>query len=362
MASVPFIPLEFPLSDKYINVNDYLNELTLASMKLGEFNSKIKLTELASTYTINHMLRLESLYSTKIEGTQTTIDAVYEADIDDNKTNNSDITEVLRYYKALSFASSEIEVSPITLKLLKEVHKILLEGKVRKNSNFLAGNFRTQQNRVGEHIPPIAANVEALMGNLERYINDDYGYEDKLPALIKAALIHAQFETIHPFPDGNGRVGRVLIPLYLYKQGIINSPYFFLSQELERNSIRYYSYLQGTRKLTQQGFSNWIKFFLQSITSQVNRDMEFIDSVNSLYKETLLLLKEIINSNNVEVFIKAIFKNPIFTTETLYRETGISKGTLRNYINVLKEKNVLFSNQSRKNTRYYFMALIDLMK
>lgn len=358
----PFNPIEFPIPEKYINLNKYVKELTEAYSKMGEFNAKMQETQIPFTYAINHMLKLESLYSTRIEGTQTTIDAVYEADIDSNKRQNSDIKEVLRYNEALKTASKSVETSSITLKLIKEIHKILLQGDIRKNSDFIAGRFREQQNCVGEHIPPVATDVEKWMSNLERYINDDYGYEDNLPAVIKAALIHAQFETIHPFPDGNGRVGRVLIPIYLYKQKVITSPYFFLSQELEKNSIRYYSYLQGTRTLTEKGFSDWIKFFLQSIINQTDSDIRFIDNINALYTETLQKMKSYITTNNDEVFIKAIFKNPIFTTDTLYNETGIYKNSLRNYISILKNNQIIFSGGQKRNTKYYFMELLDLMK
>lgn len=230
----PFVPMEFPIKNEYICLNDFVNEIALASQNIGELNQKMLETKVGFTYSVNHMMKLESLYSTRIEGTQTTINAVYEANLDTKEKKTADVEEVIRYSEALSMASKEVVNSPITIKLIKEAHKILLEGNIRKNSNFVAGNFRTQQNMVGEHIPPVASDVEKLMRNLERYINNDYKFEDNLPPIVKAALIHAQFETIHPFPDGNGRVGRVLIPIYLYKQGVIASPYFFLSQELEK--------------------------------------------------------------------------------------------------------------------------------
>ena len=125
--------------------------------------------------------------------------------------------------------------------------------------------------------------------------------------------------------------------------------------------MRYYTYLQGTRELTEEGFSNWIKFFLQSIINQVDRNITFIDNINTLYQQTLQTMKSLINSTNVEIFVKAIFKRPIFTTEILYQETGLNKNTIRHYIKVLKKEYLLFDNQQRRNTKYYFMELIDLM-
>ena len=359
----PFEPMFFPFDKKNIAFMEFANAFAQASMNIGAFNEKMKQSNWHITYSVSHMLLLESLYSTRIEGTQTTIDAVYEAELEGSKkTKNQDLQEVLRYNEALKIASKQVETLPITNKMIKEIHKILLSGNIRKNSKFIAGEFRTQQNRVGEHVPPVASSVESLMGNLEKYINADYNFEDGIPALIKAALIHAQFETIHPFPDGNGRVGRVLIPIYLYKQNVISSPYFFLSQELEKNKIKYYSYLQGTRALNTEGFTNWIQFFLTSVINQTTRDIAFIDNLESLSKDVTASIKSKINTVNVDLVVKAIFKTPIFTVDTLHRETGINKNTLRNYINIMRKENILFKDQQTRNAKFYFFALLDMMQ
>ena len=358
----PFEPIEFPFDEKYIEFRELIKDVTEASTKLGEFNERMNRSKFGHTYSINHLLSIESLYSTRIEGTQTSIDAVYTADTDDKAAKDLDVNEVLRYKEALNTAAKEVVDNPITVRLLKHIHEILLSGAVRKNSSFIAGEFRTQQNRVGEHIPPVAADVPKWMGNLERYINNDYNYEDNLPPIIKAALIHAQFETIHPFPDGNGRVGRVLIPIYLYKQGVISSPFFFLSQELERNSMRYYSFLQGTRSLTPKGFTDWIKFFLTSITNQATRDITFFNDLDGLYERVCETFVKCINSRNSETVVKAIFKFPIFSIDKLCQETGINETSLRKYVKILREQNILFKDQKTRNSKYYFMELIDILQ
>lgn len=357
----PFEPMEFPYEGKYIILEEIISDIADASTKFGEFNQRMSHSKIAYTYSINHMLHLESLYSTKIEGTQTTIDAVYESEIESTESKSPDVKEVLRYNEALCEAREDVRNNPITVKLIKKIHKTLLSGDIRKNSNFIPGEFRTQQNKVGEHIPPIAPDVDKWMGNLEKYINDDYNMSDNLPPIVKAALIHAQFETIHPFPDGNGRVGRVLIPIYLYKQNVVSSPYFFLSQELEKNSIRYYSYLQGTRSLTPEGFTTWIKFFLQSIVNQINRDICFLNDLDLLYDQAIEKMKKNINTINSEIVVRALFKNPIFTVDNLYKQTNINKNSLRKYINILKDEKMLFKDQKSRNSKYYFMELLDLL-
>lgn len=362
MKPIPFEPLLFPINKKYINSSMFLEELSTASAKIGRLNEKLATSAWQVSYAAMHMTKIESLYSTKIEGTQTTLEAVYEAEIESgSKSQRKDEEEVIRYQRALSNAAKQVINHPITCKMMKEIHKILLSGNIRKNSNFIAGEFRQQQNRVGGHIPPIATMVDKYMSNLENYINEARGYEDNMPPIIKAALVHAQFETIHPFPDGNGRVGRVLIPIYLYKQGIIDSPHFFLSKELERNKMRYYAYLQGTRELTQEGFTNWIIFFLNSVSNQIDNDLAFINSLEKLADFTLEEVRRHINSNNVEAVIKAMFKFPIFTVETLHRETVIPKSSLRKYLSILERCHIIFRNNQLRNITYYFSDLLDII-
>lgn len=358
----PFVPMKLPLTDEMISYADVLQAVSEASQKIGAFNEKLKTGRLFQTHALKHLLKLESLYSTRIEGTQTTIEEVYKSETEEKK-NTADTEEVHRYSEALLCGITAIEDAPISNKLLKELHYILLQGNVRKNSKFSPGEFRTQQNRVGEHVPPIATDVENLMGNLERYINNDYGVEDeKLPPLLKAALIHAQFETIHPFPDGNGRVGRVLIPLYLFKQDVIKSPHFFISHELERQKMKYYSYLQGTRTKTKEGFTDWFLFFLDAVKKQCDRDISFIDDIEKLYATVLRRAQQIKNSTKTEALINAIFKFPVCSCDTLYIDTGINKNTIRQYLKVFCDLKILFSDQKQRNKRYYFMELIDILQ
>lgn len=361
MKGMSFIPLKLPLDKSIIVYQDFINEFTRAQTKLGALNEKLNV-EHFHTHAINHLLKLESLYSTKIEGTQTTIDSVYEAEVD-SKINDDDINEVLRYNKAITEGSLHVKNGElITNKLIKEIHEILLGGNIRKNSPFIAGEFRFQQNRVGDHIPPIASDVENYMGNLEKYINSDYGYEDDLPHIIKIAIIHAQFETIHPFPDGNGRVGRILIPLYLYKEKVIKHPYFFLSQELERQKNKYYSYLQGTRTNDAHGYSEWFKYFFNAIANQAEKDIQFVNNLDALYNETFEKIKMIINSSNVTVLIQAMFKQPTFTTEYLHQDTKIEKNTIRGYLNKLVENRIIFKGSQKRNVKYYFYDLLEIIK
>lgn len=365
MSKMPFEPLLLPLDSNLIDLSQIIKLFGEAERKLGEFNQKICSKPYCTPYAVKHLSKMESLYSTKIEGTQTTIDAVYEAEADvKEKETSVDTEEVLKYALALREGAQEIEDNPITCKLLKRLHKVLLSGdRVRKNSDFQPGEFRTQQNRIGEHIPPVAVEVESLMGNLENYLNCAYDkYNDGLPPLIKMALIHAQFETIHPFPDGNGRVGRILIPLYLYKEKVIKSPYFLISQELEKNKIKYYNYLQGTRTKTTLGFTEWIQFFLQATINQSQKDINFIGSLETLYSETHKKMTRIKNTTNYEKVLNFIFDNPIFTTSKLINCTGIPRTTAASYVKSLEKQRIVFADQRQRNRNYYFIELLDLLR
>lgn len=362
--TIPFDAIKFPFNKELIDTASFFNEYGEAARALAKLDTKLSSNKVSAMYSFKHLIQTESFYSTKIEGTHTTIDEVYESDIDTTTTkSSSDVQEVQRYKEALDQGIRFVTATKlITNKDIKQLHHTLLSGDIRKNSNFQAGEFRHQQNKVGEHTPPKAIDVPDLMGNLERYMNDDEFDKLDLPAIIKVALIHAQFETIHPFPDGNGRVGRVLIPLYLFKEHEIQVPCFFLSQELERNKQKYYNYLQGTRANTSVGYSKWIKFFLDSISKQCQRDIQFIDQLESLRSVVDKKLKAEINSLNTDKMIDAIFQIPIFTCKTLSKETGIKETTIRTYIQTLTELEIIFPSQQKRNKRYYFSDLLDIIR
>jgi len=361
---IPFEALKLPFDNTLIDVTSFFSEYGMAVKNLSRLDEKLKSNDISAVYSLKHLVKTESFYSTKIEGTHTTIDEVYEAETAPPGTKKSDdISEVLRYNQALIEGIEYITKEKlITNKMIMNLHETLLSGDVRKNSNLKAGVFRYQQNKVGDHTPPSATIVPELMGNLERYINDSDFDTLNLPAIIKIAIIHSQFETIHPFPDGNGRVGRVLIPLYLYKEQEIEIPCFFISQELERNTQKYYNYLQGTRNKNADGFTKWIRFFLTSVVKQCERDILFIDQLENLRKQITKQLTNQINSVNIESVVEAIFLDPIFTCKMLSEKTGIKESTIRKYIQKMIDLEIIFSSQQKRNKRYYFTDLLDLIR
>ena len=360
MSKMPFNPLLLPYPDKIDNLY-FLDELVCASEKLSAFNYKINNTKTDKSMLMTHLFNSESFYSTRIEGTQTTIDEVYEAK--ETKKENNEVTEVLRYIAALEFAGKDIQINPISSRMIKEIHRILLGGaNARKNTGIQAGEYRTLQNKVGEHIPPEPNKVDYYMSNLENYINNMEKYQDNLQALVKAAIIHAQFETIHPFPDGNGRVGRVLIPLYLCKEKKIDDINFFISSALEKNKYRYYEFLQETRTNSIIGFSNWIKFFLESIYSQCLRHIDFLDEIQNLYDNIYKNIISKTQSNNNIIILNKIFEKVIFSAKSISEETKIPINTVRNYLNIFAEKKIITKDDKKRNKMYYFYSLLQIIR
>ena len=360
----PFVPLEVPIDD-LIKPLKFYNELISASTNVGKFQVMLKKSKVKEDFLITPLSLQEAVESTKIEGTQVTFDEVLEFDIDKNKKNN-DAQEVLNYYDALNYGESALEKYPISTRLFKKLHEILMSNGVR-GQNRAPGEYRSIQNFIGPEgctletatfVPPQPQLVDSYMSNLENYINNP---NDNLQSLVRIAIIHAQFETIHPFLDGNGRIGRILIPLYLYDVNLINSPNLFISEVLEKDKHKYYRLLNGTRK-KNNGWNEWIKFFLQSVNKQVLKNIDLIEEIDNLYERDLENAMNLINSTNVVDLIKAMFQKPIFNVKTISFLTGIHDSTCRRYLSTLEEEKVIFSDNKMRNRKYYYYNLLDLLR
>ena len=355
---IPFKPFDLPHS-KMVNVNAYLPELIRAVRTLESFNSELKNTKTDKRRLMFHLANREAVYSNKIEGTHTTFEEFYKATAD--KTSETDATaEVLRYVKALDYSSKCIqEGDPISTRLFLHTHKILLGGSDARGSGSTAGSYRTAQVYVGEHTPPPANLVGNCMNNLENYINNTM--DDDTPDLIKVSIIHAQFETIHPFFDGNGRMGRVLIPLYLYANKIIESPYFFISRSLEEQRFKYYDLLDGFRKDTREGYDEWVRFFLNAISKQAENDRNLILNIDELFNETLKISLVIARSAITFDFIIKIFEKPVFTIKLIAEELETSYDNVRNIIIKIEKEGIIRGDKKSRNKLYFNDNLLNLL-
>jgi len=367
----PFIPMELPLkfSDgkeiiQFTNEH-FCNLLLEYSKAVAIFNTTLSKTKLNTDLILNSFMMKEALYSTKIEGTQATLTDVYESETS-YKHKNSDVLEVVNYKRAVDLAKKQVEEYAISTRLFKNLHKILLSGNVR-GRNKAPGEFRTVQNYIGPEgcdiktasfVPPSPEKIEFALSNLENYINN---LEDSLHPVIKTAIFHAQFESIHPFLDGNGRIGRVLIPICMYYYKEIRTPNFFVSQSLEKNKFLYYSYLNDTRKSTFKAWENWIVFFINALKEQTENETELIEKVDKLYEETLSKATKIINSQNIVNVIRFMFQLPVFNVKIASEKLDINVNTVRSYFNKLEESKIIVSNDKSRNKSYYFYDLLNII-
>jgi Fic family protein len=355
----PFNPNKLPI---HLDSNDMIQILKLeaeARVKIERYNQMLKNSviqkEILMMFSMN-----ESIQSTKIEGTQATFDDVMESEVTGEKKR--DVQEVLNYLQALYEGSQKLERLPLCTRLFLEVHQTILRdsrgqnrspGEYRKIQNFIGPNGKIED---ASYIPPEPNKVNEYMSNLEEYINGNL--EDSFGPLSRAAIVHAQFETIHPFLDGNGRLGRILIVLYFLTEGIIDEPSFFISEELEKNKYKYYSLLNNLR-IDKPKWKEWIIFFLHSAMAQADYYIQKLQRIEYLYSDLSKYAQE--NAIRQDI-ITYVFSKPIFTAKDLQASLNISYNTARNNLHKLVEGGRIFADDKKRNKIYRFYDFMDIIR
>jgi Fic family protein len=244
-----------------------------------------------------------------------------------------------------------------------DIHSSLMQGNVRKPK--VIGAYRSEQNYIGKNdsshaitfVPPAPERVYDLMTNLIDYINNP---GDRFRPLVRTAIIHAQFETIHPFMDGNGRVGRMLIPMYLFSQKQIDLPCFFISEALERDKMRYYTLLNNIRY--KNDWNEWIKFFLTTVKKQCDKYINIISDINELYEKHLATACDLARSANMVEVINALYRYPVVTGKQIVETTKISQTSVNRYLGLLVENKILYTDNKKKNRTYFYYDLLDILR
>lgn len=285
----------------------------------------------------------EAILSSKIEGTQATVDEVlqHEAGLEKGGEKSKDIQEILNYRLALHRAGDYLLSYPIRLGFVRELHKILMDS-VRGQSKS-PGEFRQEQNWIGtagctieqaSFVPPMPLIMQDSLKALEAYMDSD-----DIDFLLQAAVVHAQFELIHPFEDGNGRIGRILIPLFLFQKKALSQPMFYLSEYLESHRDEYYARLQA---ISSSGdWNSWIRYFLRAIIQQATDNAQRVQQIMGLYEEMKQKVHQVTRSQYVNHVLDAIFSTPVFRTTDLIKTTGMHKPTAMNLIQKLKQQSIL---------------------
>ncbi len=326
----------FTWDDPQINIM-----LENATRALGELNAFTMIVPNVDIFIQMHITK-EANTSSKIEGTKTEMDEVLIAKEQINPEKRDDWQEVRNYIEAMNYAIKELGNLPLSNRLLKKIHAILLNS-VRGESK-LPGEFRKSQNWIGGasltsayFIPPHHNEVDELMGDLEKFLHNE---EILVPHLIKIAIAHYQFETIHPFLDGNGRIGRVLITLYLVGNGLLKKPSLYLSDFIERNKAAYYEALTLVR--TENDLNHWIKFFLEAVIVTANSGVKTFQDILSLKQEMDAKVMEFgKKAHNASKLVELLYQRPIIAIGDIVEPLGVSKPTANSLVNEFENRGIL---------------------
>lgn len=357
-APKPHIPDKFPINLKEIlSDNEILTLLFTANRKIGMYDGFLYNTPNPSLL-ISPLITQEASLSSKLEGTHATIEDILNYDAGAKvEIEEDEMKEVINYRRALFFAidkmgrfeDDEKGKLPLSTRLIKEVHKILLSNV--RGSKKSPGEFKRNQNYIGYknsiEFTPLPPNMtDEYMNNLENYIHDD-----SIDPLLQAALIHVQFEMIHPFQDGNGRIGRLLIPLFLYYRSVLLLPTFYMSKYFEKDRNLYLQNLSNVSKNNE--YKSWIKYFLQGVIEQSEENTIKAKNLLDEYEKIKSISFKNINSQYLPGIIDFMFQYPAFNINQLIDKVGMAKDTAYKITRQMINLKILSSNEASRNRIFY---------
>lgn len=352
------LPPEPPL-----DINEcLLKKLVEANRQLAQLDTASQLIPDIDLF-VSMYVRKEALMSSQIEGTQCTLEDILDPQLD--ASANADVSEVINYVKAARFALKRLETLPICSRLLRETHAVLMEGVRGQEKN--PGEFRRSQNWIGpagsslknaRYIPPNVEDMEIAMSDLEKYINES----DKYDPLIQAALIHYQFETIHPFLDGNGRIGRLLILLYLMEKKLLSKPVIYVSYFLKMNQIEYYDRISEVRR--NGNYEQWVGFFLEAVASAAQDALESVGKLSALHEKNISRLpKSNRRKDNVRELFDYLEQHPIIDIKQTAAALGLSYNTVSAAVKKLMELGILKeTTNAARNRVFAYEEYLEILK
>ena len=336
--------------------------LAEANRQIGELNAYSLLLPNVDLYIKMHV-KIEANKSSKIEGTKTSIEEDLSDLQDINPEKRDDWEEVQNYVKATNYGVERIrEGFPVCTRLIREIHKILMQGV--RGEHKTPGEFRVSQNWIGGrmpstavYVPPPHTEVAECLSDFEKFINNE---EIDTPDLIKSAILHYQFESIHPFLDGNGRIGRLLIPLYIQSKGMLEKSCLYISDYIERNKDAYYDML--TRVRTHNDMIGWIKFFLEAVIETSKTAKEKFRNVVELTMEMDKVIMDLsVKPENARKVLDVLYDEPIISRKKILEKIDIKPTTLNVTVNSLQERGIIQETTGySRNQVFAFQKYIDL--
>lgn len=352
-----YIPEPLPPANPPLEIDMAMSKLlSQADQALGKLDSAIQILPNLDLFVLMYV-RKEAVLSSQIEGTQSSLQDVLAAEASAMDPNSpDDVGEVINYINAMKYGLQRLDTLPVSVCLIREIHEKLLKGV--RGSQYVPGEIRTSQNWIGPagatlneatFIPPPHTEVADHLGKLELFLNND----DQLPELIRIGLSHAQFETIHPFPDGNGRVGRLLITFLLCQKKILHEPVLYLSYYFKQHQDQYYRHLQAVRE--RGAWEEWLTFFLQGVTEVSHQATEIARAIVYLREKHRALIVEHFGrtaANGLKL-LERLYELPLVRVVEVKELTGISHTAANTLVSRFVEHGILTETSGRTRNRIF---------
>ncbi len=360
----PYTPDELPLNN--LDYQFLFSSVGDANAELARYDGLLQGIPNPGVL-LSPLIKQEAVLSSKIEGTQATVDEVLEQEAGLIKEGEKykDIQEISNYSTALLNAINYLRDYPIRLGFICELHRVLLNS-VRGQGK-KPGEFRLDQNWIGKtgcsieeatFVPPDPLRLRDHLETWERYLE----YDDK-DFLMQTAVVHAQFELIHPFKDGNGRIGRILIPLFMYQKKLLSQPMFYISEYLESNRDEYY---ESLNTISSQGnWNTWIAFFFKAVSVQAKQTSQRVRAIMKLYDEMKTRIHELTHSQYTLHTVDWLFSQPVFQNVKFINEAKVPRPTAQRIIKILKDNKILYElrpAQGRRSSILAFPQLITIVQ
>ena len=365
MAYKSFCPSDLPPTPP-IEINDKILDLLIDAHKtLAILDDRGKNIPDMNLF-VSIYVQKEALLSSQIEGTQATLEDIFDPS---NESNiNADVSDVINYVKATNYAIERLKTLPLCNRLLLETHEVLLSGVRGTEKN--PGEFRNSQNWIGgqgsslktaRYIPPNVEDMHHGLSELEKYMNLDERYD----VLVNAALIHYQFETIHPFLDGNGRIGRLLIVLFLLEKEVLHTPALYLSYYLKENRTEYYDRMTRVRETGD--YEQWVRFFLEGIIISAKSALITAEILIEIKENDMLKVLKASFTKRTQETVLSIFEytlsHPLIDISTTADKLKLSYNTVKKGIDNLEKLGILKQiNKHKRNKIYYYENYLNILK